>query len=169
MKKISLATVLLSACAFLVFASCGGGGDAPAPAPSNTAILTLSSSGTLPANTQIGGIDLTITLPSGSAVKAKSVSKGVLATYSGGIVASGVAAGANTIVLASSPAESQLSVKLANAIGFGTGEFAQVTCDLVVGSSVTEADFTNPTSFVVVDLNGIPIPGLTGSLTAVVQ
>jgi len=57
---------------------------------------------------------------------------------------------------------------VANAGGFGTGEFVTVNCDIASGSYPHAADFSlsDPS---VADLNGASITGLTAGFTADIQ
>jgi len=163
MKKLLTLVMVAGMSAFLFHAACGGGTPDP-----TTAVLTLSSAGTLPTGVKIGGIDMTIVIPAGATIQTTKANTSKMVTYSGAVVPAGVAAGPNAITLATNPAPDQVVVKLANADGFGIGEFATVTCDIVAGSTVVEKDFIAG-SFSVVDLNGAPITGLTVELSVVLQ
>ena len=170
MKKITLLVVVAGISAIIMYAGCGGGSSTPAT-PSSKAVLTFTSSGALASGTQIGGIDLTIALPAGvtaqASVSKENVSK--VATYGGIVTASGVAASTNAITMATFTDPNLLRIQVGNPTGFGIGEFATVTCDIIAGSNVTSDQFTNPTIFSAVDLNGVPISGLSAGLAAVIQ
>lgn len=148
--------------ALLFAAGCGGGG-----APG--VVLTLSTTGTLPNNTLIGGNDLNIVLPPGVRVNmATNASPNSSAVnYTSDIVTvSGVAVNPKAMVIVTQTKANVLNVKIINPYGFGVGEFAKVT--LAVDTQVSSSDF-NTTDFLPVDLNGVPIPGLTVNLTSAVQ
>jgi hypothetical protein len=170
MKKITLSGLLVVIFALSIIASCGGGGAPPAPTPPSTATLTLTSSGSLPVNTEIGGIDVTVTLPAGVAVKTtpSKANPSAMVTYTGVVVPSGVAAGANAIAFATLTAPGKLNIQIANPNGFGTGEFVSVTFNIASGSEVVPAEFSIGT-FTAVDLNGMPISGLSGELAVVLK
>ncbi len=105
MKKRGL-TILLGA--MLLVSACGsGGGGAPNaggnPAAQPThAVVKIATTGALSSGTQIGGIDITLNLPTGVSVASSpdSGNPSVLVTDAGKVAASGVAAGANTNTLA---------------------------------------------------------------------
>ncbi len=170
MKKITPLVWLTAAFVLFLYGGCGGSSSTPpTPTPNaTTAVLTLSSAGTLPANTQIGGVDVTLNLPVGATVKT-APSKAAVVTYSGIVTVSGVAVGANAIAIGASPTPEQLKIEVANPSGFGVGEFATVTCDIAAGSNISAADFASPVAFSAVDLNGVPIQGLTAELVATMQ
>ena len=135
-------------------------------------LLMISTQGTLPPGAQIGGIDITISLPQKVTVKASpDVGNPTIAvTDAGVVVASGVAA-SDSYVLATyasatgSTAPNVLLIHVANAAGFGTGEFITVHADITAGTLAKAADFSlsglDPR-----DLSGAPISGLTAGFTA---
>jgi hypothetical protein len=170
MKKIRSLVVSSAVAALLLSAGCGGGGGSPTPpAAATTATLTLTSSGTLPAGTQIGGINVTVTIPTTVSVKAtpNKVNPSQV-TYSGAVTASGVALSTDALTLAALTSPTTVNVQLTNPHGFGVGEFAKIMFDIASGSEVVPGEFSAG-SFVAVDLNGAPISGLTASLEAVIQ
>jgi len=169
MKRIALTVLVILAFGFLLYAGCGGGGGT-SPTQPTTAVVTLSTSGSLPANTVIGGVEMTINLPAGASVKTTSAkaNKAAIVTYDGVVVVSGVAVGANTLTLGTSLTPEQLEVQVTNPNGFGVGEFATVNFEISTGSTVAPSDFT-AVAMTAVDLNGAPIQGLTPGLTAVIQ
>ncbi|MDH4163771.1 MAG: hypothetical protein OEW15_13960 [Nitrospirota bacterium] len=117
----------------------GGGGGNTAP---TTAIVTLATSGTLPAGVDgIGAIDITLALPAGVTVAATNQ-----VTDSGVVTASGTATGAiafgtYTAATTTIPATVRVMITSSSAGGFGTGEFATVNC-ILNGTSPADADFT---------------------------
>ena len=134
-----------------------------------TAVLKISTQGTLPSGTQIGGIDVTIALPTGVTVKSVTSPP---ETDSGVVVTSGVAAANSTVLstytAATSTSTGKVRVLLANSNGFGTGEFMTINCDIALGSTPTASDFSL-SGFVAKDLNGVAISGLNSAFTAAFQ
>ncbi len=167
MKKIIILGTLIVAVALVAGFGCGGGGSSSAT--STTATVTMSSGGTLANGTQIGALDVTLTFPAGVSVKTSpaKVSKSNV-TYTGVVSATGVAAGTNSMALATQTAANTLDIKVANPVGFGTGEFVQVTFDIAAGSTIKDTDFVEGT-LTAADLNGVPIPGLTAVASTVLQ
>lgn len=163
MKRILWSGLLIAVFPCLMTGGCGGGGG---EAPPNTVTMTLSSSGDLASGTQIGAIDVTLTIPSGVTMKDSSTKaeSPVTATYPNVVKPSGVAANDKAITLATYTAPQTLNIMIANPDGFGIGEFATLTLNITTGSSVTESDFAI-TSLSAADLNGAAISGLTGSFT----
>jgi hypothetical protein len=173
MKKTSLFVQLMLITGLAAMIGCGGGGGGDAAPQYTKAIVTLSTTGTLPAGTKIGGIQVTVNLPAGVTAKASLYSAGssTLVTDTGVITASGTASGSYTsgVYLANTAASTyKISMGIVNANGFSTGEFAQVSCDIAAGSSPTAADFSL-SNFAVVDLNGGPLTGLTPGTTVAFQ
>ena len=161
MKKTTLSVLLIFIIALLVTSGCGTTNTSDTQP--TTATITILSQGT---STQIGGIEVTLVLPSGVSVKstADSTNASVQDTNAGVVAASGAAAGANTDTMATYSA-GKVKVHLVNANGFGVGEFVTVNCDIASGSSPKAADFS-VTDFNAVDLNGAAITGLTPAFTA---
>ena len=172
MKNIKLHWALLPVAALILMFGCGGGSGGGTP-PATSVVLTLSTSGTLPTGTLIGGVDTTIVLPAGltlqsNLAKAVKATASKVVTYSGVLTPSGVAASANAMALASSSVADHLNVKLANPAGFPTGEFVTATFSIPSGATYTDADFS-ASGTIVDDLNGVPITGITVGITAVMQ
>ena len=173
--KNALLNLLLSGLLVMAgLAACGGGGGGGGTPPPQliNAIVTLSTAGTLASGTKIGSIDITINLPDGVSIKATpdSNNPSILITDSGAVAASGAASGSNALSLstytaATSSAPGKLIVKLINADGFATGEFAVINCDIASGKSPATADFS-VAGFDARDLNGAAITGLTAGFTA---
>lgn len=162
-RTLSIAIPLL-----LIAACGGGGGGGGGKAQPTTAVLKISTQGTLAGGTQIGGIDISVNLPAGVTAKATAdANSGKLVTDAGVVTASGVAAGTNATALAVYTAgpPAVVSINLANPNGFGTGEFVTVDCDIAAGHSPKSADFSLA-GFTAVDLNGAAIAGLTPGFTA---
>lgn len=153
-----------------VVSACGkhGGGDGENHhANPTSAVLTLSTQGT---TTNIGGLGVTVILPTGVTVKTDSggnVDPSVVTT-------SGVAAGQATVLTlytaATATIHARLNVALSsNALnGFGAGEFATVHCAINSGSpSVSDFSLTD---FQLIDATYYaPITGLTATFSAAIQ
>lgn len=178
MKKRGL-TILLGA--MLLVSACGsGGGSAPNaggnPAAQPThAVVKIATTGALSSGTQIGGIDITLNLPTGVSVASSpdSGNPSVLVTDAGKVTASGVAAGANTNTLATyvpamNSAPGRVVLHVADPNGFGVGEFVTIDCDISAGHNPAPADFST-SGFYATDLNGVPLSTLAASLSAVMQ
>jgi len=109
--------------------------------PSATAVLTLSTQGSVAAQS-IRGVEVTVTLPAGVTISADgsgTPSEGVL-------VASGAAAGGSVAVAghytaATSSAPGTLTLVLVKTSGFEAGEFAKVACNLTSGTAPKAAEF----------------------------
>ena len=172
MKKTTLSGLLIFILALFTIAGCGENNDEETqPTQPTTATLKIMSQGT---STQIGGIDVSVVLPAGVTVKATpdSTNPAVQVTNSGVVAASGESAGANTNTHASYYAATTSSpgtvmVQVANADGFGTGEFVTINCDIAAGNIPEAADFS-VTLVKAVDINGASI-GLTVGNTADIQ
>jgi hypothetical protein len=176
MKKTIQSRLLMTLFILISLTACGGGGGGGGETtpPLTKAIVTLSTAGTLPAGTQIGGIEVTVNLPAGVTAKASLYSAGssTMVTDAGVITASGTAAAGSYVsgvYLAGTAASTyKINMGIANANGFSTGEFAQVSCDIATGSSPTATDFSLSNA-TVVDLNGSTLPGLNLGYTVAFQ
>ena len=114
---------------------------------------------------------VTVLLPPGVTAKATpdASNASVLVTNAGVVVASGIAVGVNTNVLATYTAATaggpgKVVIQLVNPNGFGTGEIATVKCDIASGSTPIAAGFSL-TDFQAVNLDGAPISGLSAGIT----
>jgi hypothetical protein len=160
-----------TAIAFLLCASalggCGSGSGGTGATSSRTpgsgqqVVLKLSTQGAV-ASRAINGVQATIDLPAGVTIAADATTGKIDLSV---LTASGVAAGPAVIVgghyaAASSSAGGKGKVILVNTAGFDSGEFANLTCSVASGSSLTSADFT-VTDAKAVDQNGAAIPGVT--------
>lgn len=129
--------------------------------------LKISTSG-LAAGAKIGGIDFTFNLPAGVTLPKDAQTNEV---SSGPIVISGVAAGVGTTSVSLATLNQQaLRTYLANAQGFGAGEFVNISCTIPAGNTATAADFTAAIAAAtrtVTDLKGAPIQAI--ALTATVN
>jgi len=167
MKKIAmLFYVLIVYSAMALISGCGGGGSGSSPpAQPTTAVVKLSTSGTLASGTLIGGIDITLVLPAGVTVKSTTPPQ----TDAGVVIPSGVAGGSLSPIDVYSAATSTLPgnvrVVLLSVAGFGTGEFATVNCDIAAGNFPTASGFSL-VNFSVISATGPDISGLTPAFTA---
>lgn len=170
MKIRSFIKSALTACTVLAVFGCGGdgGGGTSSTTPETpgapTAVLKLSTQGTLPAGTLIGGVDVTMNLPEGVTARADSAG----ATEAGVVAASGDAQGGTAVAKytdASGSTPGQVRAAVVKAQGFTTGEFVTINCDFT-GTAPTAAGFT-VAALSVTDVNGVAITGL--SVTPAVQ
>jgi len=114
------------------------------PVQLTTAVLKISTQGTLDAGTSLSGVGITLNLPAGVTVKTDAggaVDPGVV-TVSGGAVPSTLVAPLFTPATTGTNATLTFAVASNTAGGFNVGEFATVTCDIAPGSFPTAADFT---------------------------
>lgn len=169
MKRMSLCILII---ALLTMTACGGGGGGGSNTNTGptTAVITLSTQGSLSGNTMIGGLGVTVNLPAGMNVKTDTngnVDTTVLAT-------TGVAQGQATIIVlytaATSTAQAKLYVALSSnsAAGFAVGEFAKANCGIDAGKN-PQASGISLTNFQVVDTNGAVISGVTPTFSAAMQ
>lgn len=155
MRSVLITLLLLGTLSLL--SACGGGSN------HTTASVRIMTNGTLPSGTRIGGIEVTLDLPDGVSVRATADSQnpGVLVTDQGVVTV----AGSNTTALGTYTTNpNRVTLQVANADGFGTGEFVTVTCDIASDTSVTASGF-GVGGLVAVDLNGTRIAGLTPGMT----
>ena len=170
MKRTTVILLLLATTTIL--SACGGGGGGSTPA-ATTATIKISTQGTFPLGTLIGGINVTLVLPAGVTVKATPdpVNTSVLVTDSGVVISSGVAVSNSTILATYSAATSSVAgtvnIQIANPNGFVKGEFVTVSAGIATGNP-TASNFSLP-SFAAVDLNGTPLGALTATLVATIQ
>jgi hypothetical protein len=169
MKRLTRTTSFMAVCGILLVLGCGGGGGGGTTGGGSTqpteAVVKIAMTGTLPAGTLIGGIDIAVSLARG--VSAKSTSNPP-ETDAGVVVASGVASTNSQILATYTPPSGSTHgtarLLVINASGFGTGEFATVSGDIAEGYNPTSADFT-VNALTVADLNGAPLSGLTAVFT----
>lgn len=139
------------------------------------AVITLSTSGTLPAGALIYGADATINLPAGVTAKASPSSANplIMDTDTGVVVAAGASVGAELVLATyttstTSPSTYSVELHVAKSDGFSTGDFVTVNCDIAAGNNPGASDFS-VTDFKAVDQNGAPLTGLTLGMTAAIQ
>jgi hypothetical protein len=145
---------------------CGGSATSNFDSTQPTkAVVKVSMTGTLPAGSLIGGIDLTAMLAPGVSLKSTSNPPETDADV---IVASGVASTNSQLLSTYTPpsgsTKGSARLFVINAGGFGTGEFATVTGDIAAGYQPTSSDFS-AASLTVTDLNGTPLSGMTAEFT----
>jgi hypothetical protein len=149
MKPKYIYIALLSVCLTFI-AGCGGGGDStPAATQPTLVTLKLTTTGTLPVATAIGGIAVTITA---------NPSTG-LTIADADVSATGVATG-----LLLSPTTSNVAavvVAFADATGIPVGEFATVKYHIAAGTIPVAGNFTVSLNEVIKDAN-TPVQTLPG-------
>lgn len=139
-----------------------------------TAVVTLSTTGTLNTGTQIFAAQATVNLPAGVTAKAgpSASNAQVMVTDAGVVTASGQATGAEVIlatyVTGSAPSTYKVKISVGKSSGFATGDFATVKCDVAAGSFPAATDFTI-TDFEAFDQYGAQITGLTPGYTVSIQ
>lgn len=162
--------IIMAGCLTLLafaLAGCGDSGTSPATVQPTTAMLKLSSQGTSPA---LAGIGITVKLPAGVSVKttAEGAVDSSVVTVSGVALPGSVVTPVYTPATATAPGTLRFVVANTAAEGFGTGEFATVTCAVVPGSFPTAADFSLA-DFTPANLLLQPVTGLTATFTAAMQ
>lgn len=139
MKKITLFS-LLSLVGLMQITGCGSGSGGGAIATEKTAVVSFSVMSTSRLPFRIEGVQLSALLPSGVTVVTDPASNKIT---SGSLV--GGSTTANALVFGSYSAPIQkvkIDVAQVNP-GFGPGEFARLTCNVVPGTTLTESDFVN--------------------------
>lgn len=157
--RISVYAFLIAGVLFLP--TCKGSSSETQP---TSAVVKLSTSGTLPAGKKIGAIDVTLTLAPGVTLKSTANPP---RPDDGVVTASGVAAN-NSFVEANYTAPTstlpgKVQVGLINVSGFDTGEFVTVTGDIAAGNNPRAADFS-ATITTIADTDTNPLTGLTAGL-----
>lgn len=148
------------------------------PVTASKATLKLRTSGVLPVGSSIGGVEFTLALPEGVTVAADATTGQTTATS---VITSGVtpSAAAGTLMLAkftaaqaatpTTPASTaKVKAGVANAGGFGVGEFTTVVCDIAPGTKLTSASFI-VTNSKAADFNGERITGVSTLFTVIFQ
>jgi len=142
MRKTKFTVLLLMPIVVIVAVNCGGGGNNGAHIQPTQAVLKLST--TAPGPT-IAAIDVTVQLPAGAMVRDAAPS--------------GVAAAANPLSVVNPSVPGTVRIAMITVVGFGTGEFFMVNCDIASGSTPGAADFLI-VHFNASDSNGRAIDGL---------
>jgi hypothetical protein len=156
--------------ALLTVSACGGGGGGSAPPPKTTAILTINLTGTLPIGSAITGVAFTLTLPANvtPALTNGAVAIGVV-TPSGTFLGGTQATPVYTAATANTPGTIYLT--LANAAAAGTsqvGEVATITLQLANGATVTAGDFGFTGGINVTDVLYNSIGGMSANVAGVI-
>ena len=175
MKKLTILGILFSTVALSMTAGCGGGGGGGTPPPLPIkAVVTISTSGN-PLPAPIGGIEITLNLPSGVTVKAhddnlqKVVDTGVLTPLITPLDPSDSVLSTGTYSAASPPTPGKVYIYVGTGSGFNTGDVVTVTCDIAPGSLPTAANFSLE-GFTPYGLGGITtITGLNAGFTVAFQ
>ena len=173
MTNIMRAGVLILALSLTLVAACGknGSSDPPMPAPQPTkAVVKIAATGTVDPGILIGGITVTVVLPSGVTIKAipDTQNPSIFVTDPGVVTASG-AAGAYAAAFATvDQAGRNVHIQVYNQNGFDIGEFVTVTCDIAPGTAPSAGDF-GLEGFTAKDLDGADMIGLTAGLTVDLQ
>jgi hypothetical protein len=166
MKKTTISGLLMFIMALFAIAGCKSTGDDITHIQPTTATLKVMSqgTGTLASSTLISAASVTVNLPSGVTVEATadSVNAAKLVMNPGVMAVSGVAPATNTYMIgsytaATATAPGYVVIHLANANGFGIGEFATINCGVAAGFFPTAADFSL-TGFKAFDTNGAALP-----------
>lgn len=124
------------------------------------------STANLPANTTIGGIDFTFTLPTGVTLTKDAITNQVSA---GVVVVSGVAAAADTTSISLSTLNGQaLRTVLANAQGFGAGEFVDISCTIPASVTTSAADLKTAFSTAIAASSPLTVTDTAGASIAAV-
>jgi hypothetical protein len=130
----------LAPCVAICFLGCGGGGTTAQP---SQAVLRLQSQGPLAAGEALSGIGVTISLPHGVSVKtAPDGSSAPDAVAVSGVALPGIVLRPRYVPENGAvPGSISFVVTSAALAGFGTGEFATVTCGIAPGVAPLSADF----------------------------
>lgn len=142
-----------------------------------SAVLKLRTEGALAAANQIGGIQVTINLPSGVEVAYDAATgkvQGGAVSLSGVALAAGTQLSSAKFTAAVTGSPAQLKIILVNTTGFGLGEFVTVNCAVTPGSVVTASHFIltdfKAASNVLLDGSlGNAIAGVVPAFTATIQ
>jgi hypothetical protein len=143
MRKTKFAALLLVPIVVIVAVNCGGsGGNNGAHIQPPQAVLKLATTAQGP---PIAAIDVTVQLPAGAMVR--------------NAAPSGVAVAANPLIAVNTNVPGTVRIAMITVIGFGTGEFFTLNCDIASGSTPSAADFLI-VHFRASDSNGRAIDGL---------
>lgn len=175
-KRLSLLVMPM----LLLICSCGGDvssnggttggttdgttGGTTSPQQYTTAVLKVSSQGTLGQANSIVGIDAIVSIPVGVSLKTDSSGKADISVVS----ASGIAVDNSFIDTNYSPPTASLPgtlrVILLNPTGINKGEFVTVTADIAPGTFPQAVDFSI-SAFSAADGLGVVFPSITGLLS----
>lgn len=129
-------------------------------------VLTLATSGTLPAGKSIKGVQFEIKLPTGFSVKTDT--GGVLPAY---LQTSGLATAGTTPYVIGNATGSNVLINFTSGAGIGVGEFATLICDLSDTASMpTVSSFAVSSGYKVTDtIAGSGTINLTSAISVVVS
>ena len=146
MEKRSIVIWALCGLMVLLLAGCGDGGGAAPSQQFSPAIATLKlvTQGTLPAETSLSGVSVTISLPAGVTPVMHPTGEvdSATVTVSGVAIPSSSLPPTYTPATGTAPATLQLVITNTAAEGFGVGEFATVTCSVTPGFHPRGEDFS---------------------------
>jgi hypothetical protein len=149
---------LLLASVLTILAGCGGGAMVKAPAAPTQVIVKVRTSGPLPADTTIGGIQAAINYPA---------TKGLSITESGVVAsASGTVAGSFLVPNVNKPGQVVLILANVNP-GIQSGEFAMLSFSIAGVSTPEAGDFTIASGATVLDTNSKAITGMSVEIQSV--
>jgi hypothetical protein len=134
----------------------------------STAVLKISSQGTLNLANSIVGIDTTISIPVGVSLKTDLSGK----VDTSIVTASGVAVNNSFVDTNYSPPSASspgtLRIIFLNTTGISTGEFVTITADIATGAFPQVADFSI-SAFRAADGMGVVLSSITGLLSTVLK
>jgi adhesin/invasin len=128
-----------------------------------TVTVKVRTTGTLPLNTTIGGIEATVSASPSTGLSIASDPNGV----SSDVSATGAGAGSTLITNSNNVAAVKLA--LINTGGIQTGEFATLTYHVAAGSFPTANDFSISLGIPVIDTGSNNIPGIGVALSVTIQ
>ncbi|BCS55752.1 hypothetical protein [Geobacter sp. SVR] len=146
MKTLNVSALVLCLWAAII-SGCGGGGSGAGGV--TTAVVKVATSGTLPADTRIGGVFAHVLANPSSGLS--------LATDE--VAVTGAGAGSTLVPNVDDAAD--VSLGLINATGIQAGEFATLNYHVVSGTSVPAGTFGIADGASVVDIHGAAVPGLS--------
>ena len=161
------ANVLILALSLTLVAACGKNGDIDQSVPQpSKAVVKIAATGTVDPGILIGGITVTVVLPSGVTIKAipDTQNPSILVTDPGMVTASGVAGAYAAAFATVDQAGRNVHIQVYNQNGFDIGEFVTLTCDIVPWAPPAVGSF-GLGGFTAKDLNGADINGLSANLT----
>jgi hypothetical protein len=165
--RTPLAVQAMLVAVLLLFSACKGSSSETTPqsnAQLTSAVVKLSTVGTLPAGKRIGAIAVTLTLAPGVTLKSTTNPP---KPDDGVVTASGAAAN-NSLIAANYTAPTStlpgnVRIGLINVTGFDTGEFITVNGDIAAGNNPGAADFS-ATFITVADTDTNPLTGLNAGI-----
>ena len=154
----TLRIVLLSLSLALLLSACGGG---TSTAPPTKVIVKLATSGTLPGQLKIGGLQTEISYPTAENKR--------LSITDSNIIASDKAIGATLATNLAVPGKISFINFTLSGTGFSVGEFATLTFSIAPGSSPVASDFeVIPGTTIVGSSEDVPTD-LSSQISVVIQ